>query len=80
MLFGSGSAKHRGAFQEAARSAGIELDVQPEPESPSVEVVGRLGLELFLAGKTVTAHDLVPVYLRKTEAEERAEAREAQKA
>jgi tRNA threonylcarbamoyladenosine biosynthesis protein TsaB len=78
-VFGSGAAKHREALEAAARAAGLPLAVSAEPESPAVEVVGRLGLELFLAGKTVTAHDLVPVYLRKTEAEERAEARQKQK-
>jgi tRNA threonylcarbamoyladenosine biosynthesis protein TsaB len=80
VFFGSGAAKHRSALGAAAREAGLLLAISDEPVSPSVEAVGRLGLELFLAGKTVTAHDLVPVYLRKTEAEERAEAREGKRA
>ncbi|HOX06349.1 MAG TPA: tRNA (adenosine(37)-N6)-threonylcarbamoyltransferase complex dimerization subunit type 1 TsaB [Planctomycetota bacterium] len=76
VLFGSGAAKHRAALDVAAREAGLTPSISDEPGSPSVEVVGRLGLGLFLAGKAVTAHDLVPVYLRKTEAEERADERE----
>ncbi len=76
VLFGSGAAKHRAALEAAAGEAGLALAISPEPESPAVEAVGRLGLGLFMAGKAVTPHDLVPVYLRKTEAEERADARE----
>ena len=74
--FGSGAARHQAALSAAARAAGLALEFAPEPASPSAEAVGRIGLGLFLAGKAVTAHDLVPVYLRKTEAEERAEARQ----
>jgi tRNA threonylcarbamoyladenosine biosynthesis protein TsaB len=75
-LFGSGAAKYAKQLEVAAKAANLAMAIGPEPASPSAEAVGRLGLEMFLAGKAVTAHDLVPVYLRKTEAEERAEARE----
>jgi tRNA threonylcarbamoyladenosine biosynthesis protein TsaB len=41
---------------------------------PSPLAVGRIGLSRFAAGMTVTCHELRPVYLRRTEAEERLEA------
>ena len=78
--FGSGAARHAEALREAAGQAGLPLEISAEPSSPSAATVGRIGLGRFLAGKTVTAHDLVPVYLRKTEAEERLEARQGKKA
>jgi len=74
--FGAGAARYQAVLAAAARAAGLALEVAPEPDSPSADTIGRIGLELFLSGKAVTAHDLVPVYLRKTEAEERAEARQ----
>jgi tRNA threonylcarbamoyladenosine biosynthesis protein TsaB len=78
--FGSGAAKHAEDLRAAAGTAGLRLAICAEPASPSAATVGRIGLGRFLAGKTVTAHDLAPVYLRKTEAEERLEARQGKKA
>ncbi len=75
LVFGSGAEKHAGPLHEAFEACALVADFSPQPASPSAAAVGRIGLKLFEAGKTVTAHDLVPVYLRKTEAEERLQAR-----
>jgi tRNA threonylcarbamoyladenosine biosynthesis protein TsaB len=72
-VFGSGAARYAGELAAAARGLGLALELAPGPLAPSAGEVGRAGLRLAAAGMTVTAHDLVPVYLRKTEAEERLE-------
>lgn len=71
LIFGPGASRHADGLQAAAQAVGLSISTVAGPTAPSAIEVGRLGLGLFAAGKTVTPHDLVPVYLRKTEAEER---------
>ena len=75
-VFGSGASKYEETLRAAFQTAGLEAALAPEPASASAAAAGRLGFKFFTAGKTVTAHDLVPVYLRKTKAEEDLEKRE----
>ena len=75
LLFGSGAARSAAGLTAAAGRLGLSLSLAAGPLSPAAGEVGRLGIRLAASGMTVTAHDLVPVYLRKTEAEERLEAR-----
>lgn len=75
LVFGAGADKYAEPLCAAFKAGGLAAELAPEPASPSAAAVGKIGLALFEAGKIVTAHDLVPVYLRKTEAEERLEAR-----
>lgn len=74
-VFGSAAARHGRTLAAALAAAGLAAELSAEPAAPAAAAVGRLGLERFSAGKAVTAHDLAPVYLRRTEAEERLEAR-----
>jgi tRNA threonylcarbamoyladenosine biosynthesis protein TsaB len=72
LILGSGAAR----WEEQLRAGLTALpgaDIRGQPDCPRALTVGRIGLRMAAAGKTVTAHDLVPVYLRKTEAEERLE-------
>jgi tRNA threonylcarbamoyladenosine biosynthesis protein TsaB len=73
LFFGDGAARYREVLSGSLAAAGLRAEIDDRPAGPAAATVGRLGLELLAAGKTVTAHDLVPVYLRKTEAEERLE-------
>jgi tRNA threonylcarbamoyladenosine biosynthesis protein TsaB len=73
LVFGSGYSRYAEELAACASAADMDVEFAAEPASPSAASVGRLGQRLLAAGKTVTAHDLIPVYLRKTEAEERLE-------
>ncbi len=73
LVFGSGCSRYAEELAACAPAAKLNMEFAAEPAAPSAASVGRLGQRLLAAGKTVTAHDLVPVYLRKTEAEERLE-------
>lgn len=70
LIFGSGVAR-RGNLIGAGLPPEVGAELRDEPASPGARTVGLIGTRLLAAGKTVTPHDLVPVYLRKTEAEER---------
>jgi len=73
LVFGSGMSRYetplRAALGELLTSARFETS----PVCPSAAAVGRIGLRLHRAGKALLPHDLAPLYLRKTEAEERLE-------
>ncbi len=70
LILGSGAARWEDEVRAGLRAL-PGAEVRDRPDCPRARTVGRIGLRMGAAGKTVTAHDLVPVYLRKTEAEER---------
>jgi tRNA threonylcarbamoyladenosine biosynthesis protein TsaB len=72
LIFGPGVARWSREIA-AGLDAGLRAELRDGPGWPRARTVGRIGARLFAAGKAVTAHDLAPLYLRKTEAEERLE-------
>ncbi len=74
VIAGSALGKYPEVINDSLSAAGVGAvilaDIFPGPLA-----VGRIGLSRFTAGMTVTYHELRPVYLRRTEAEERLEAR-----
>ncbi len=73
LVFGSGLTRYEDALRSSLDELDISVSFDPEPVCPSAAAVGRIALRLHRDGKTVPPHDLVPVYLRRTEAEERLE-------
>jgi len=73
LLFGSGVARYREALASAANG---RFTLADGPASPRPGTIARLGAGLIERNETVNAHDLAPVYLRRSEAEEKLERQE----
>lgn len=69
-VLGEGVTYHRAAIERASRM------ILPEPLwPPRAETVYRLGYAKALAGQFVNRRDLIPIYIRPPEAEEKFAAR-----
>jgi len=66
-LVGSGVEKHRRILETSSPS--LFLPGSPESNIPHARMVGKLAYEMALKGKTLKAEELVPLYVRKSQAE-----------
>ncbi len=67
LLVGEGAVKYRSLFRE--QLAGRAVFVPGPLNSPAASLVAELGLQKLRAGETVPPGDLVPNYIRRSEAE-----------
>jgi tRNA threonylcarbamoyladenosine biosynthesis protein TsaB len=69
-MIGEGMDYHRAAIRNAAGDSTAVAELEQSLWPPRVENVHALGWTLAQAGKFISREDLLPIYLRKPEAEE----------
>jgi len=74
LVFGTGAERYADAF----RGAGLQVSHDPKLSRSRAGVVAELGAALYAAGHRTDRDALIPIYLRKSEAEENKERAQGQ--